>query len=91
MESKWINRIEFVKAMDMIARSVNDEEILEQWLTFGVADEDINEDTPDEYIADMYCEPDCMKSLLDTFLSVMTKARKSGGLFVDLEVCGGEK
>lgn len=90
MESKMINRIEIVKAMDLIARCINDEEILDQWLTFGVADEDINEETTDEYIADMYCgEPECMKALLDTFLSVMSNARRVGGLFIDEEVYGG--
>lgn len=90
MESKMKNRVEIVKAMDLIARCINDEETLEQWLSLGVADEDINEETTDEYIADTYCEPGWMKELLDTFLSVMSKARKFGGLYIDKEVYGGE-
>lgn len=81
-------RVELVRAMDYIARSVNNEDFIDQWLTFGVADGDGTQD--DEYLSDMYCDDECLKSLMDTFLSIMTKARKDGGLYCD-GICGGEK
>ena len=41
-------RIEKVRAMETLARSINDERVFLTWLSLGVADGDITENTPDE-------------------------------------------
>ena len=52
-------RAELVKAMEIVCRSLNDEDILIGWLMCGVADEDINSNTTTEEIIDMgYTEDD---------------------------------
>ena len=52
MERKpnYFKRIRMVKAMEEIIRNLNDEEEIEYWLMYGVADGDISENTPDEDI-----------------------------------------
>lgn len=76
-------RIEMVKAMETIARTINDENILEQWRIFGVADGDIDETTKDEEL-DFYVEEDeTFKDLMQLFLILMSSAKKSGGLYCD--------
>lgn len=37
-----IERIKCVKAMEFLARQINDEEVFEEWLMDGVADGDID-------------------------------------------------
>ncbi len=73
-----MNRIEFVKAMEMIARAVNDESVFMEWLSLGVADGDAENDD-----LEYYTEDDVFADLMDTFLDVMSNARKSGGLYFD--------
>ena len=75
-------RIEIVKAMEKLARAVNDEDVFETWLTYGVADGDIDESTTDDEL-DYYVDDDTFADLMDTFLATMSQARKSGGLYVD--------
>lgn len=75
-------RCEFVRAMELIARAVNDEEVFEPWLMTGVADGDIDEDTTDEELED-YTEDKTFAEVMQTFLDVMYDAAKSGGLYVD--------
>lgn len=79
-------RIKMVKAMEYIARQVNDEDIfVNLWLPVGVADGDIeygdltteNEDT--EY----YIEDETFSELMGVFLQTMKKAYQSGGLYCD--------
>lgn len=82
-------RYEVVRAMETIARCVNDEDVFASWLLCGVADGDIDYDTEDEDL-DYYIEDDILADLFDVFLRMMVKARKSGGLYID-GVCGGEK
>jgi hypothetical protein len=41
-------RIKVVKAMETLARSINDERVFSTWLLIGVADGDIDENTPDK-------------------------------------------
>lgn len=79
-------RVKMIKAMEYIARQINDENVFEGWLLNGVADGDIeygdlfaNEDDD----AQWYAEDDTFADLMDTFLWVMAKARKSGGLYCD--------
>ena len=82
-------RIKMVKAMEFIARQINDEDVFYSWLSVGVADGDIEygdlqvtEDDADnlEYY---YSDDKEFADLMETFLRIMAKARKSGGLYCD--------
>ena len=75
-------RTEVVRAMETLARCVNDEEVFEGWLICGVADGDIDETTTDEEL-EYYIEDETFAELMETFLRVMARAKKSGGLYVD--------
>lgn len=81
-------RIKMVKAMEFICRQVNDEDNIGAWLTLGVADEDIEygdlevKDSDSEDL-EYYIEDDEFGDLMDTFLFVMKKCWKSGGLYCD--------
>lgn len=83
-----IERMTMVKAMEFIARNLNDEELVEAWLIDGVADGDIQYGDValrprDEETLEYYIEDENFASLMDTFLHVMKAAVKSGGLFCD--------
>lgn len=78
-------RQKMVKAMEFLIAHVNDEELLNGWLSCGVADGDIqfgdlevSEDF-DEY----YLEDKNFKNLLSIFLKTMSRAWKDGGLYCD--------
>lgn len=76
-------RIEVVRAMETLARSINDETVFYRWLLCGVADGDIDENTTDEEL-EFYVEDDeQFADLMNTFLKCMSGAYKSGGLYVD--------
>lgn len=82
MEKKIKERVDMVRSMETIARSINDEEIFMSWLMCGVADGDINRTTTDEEIVDMgYTDEDTFVDLMDCFLRCMRRAYKSGGLY----------
>lgn len=80
-------RVKMVKAMEFICRQINDEDVLMSWLSIGVADGDIQYADLDSHdrdgILDYYTEDVHFADLMDTFLRVMARARKSGGLFCD--------
>lgn len=83
-----IERVQMVKAMDFLARQINDEDVFEKWLTCGVADGDIaNGDLKvypeDEEILDCYLGDEAFADLMDTFLHVIARAAKDGGLYCD--------
>ena len=87
---KIIDRIKMVKAMEFIARHVNNEEIfIDDWLSNGVADGDIVygdlsiSDTDFEYDMQFYIKKEALKSLMSTFLQLMHDAYEDGGLFVN--------
>lgn len=80
---KLSERQKVVRAMETIARCINDEDIFEGWLRCGVADGDITEETTDEEVDEWYCEDDNFAELMGCFLRRMAAARKSGGLYVD--------
>lgn len=80
MENKIKERIELIRAMETVARAVNDEMVFESWLMCGVADGDIDEDTTDEDL-EYYAEEETFAELMDTFLRMMARAKKSGGLY----------
>lgn len=87
-------RVKMVKAMEYIARQINDESVFEGWLMNGVADGDIPYGdltvSPEEEEADWYAKSDnWFKLTMDCFLRRMEAAAKSGGLFCD-GVCSDE-
>lgn len=75
-------RAKVVRAMEIIARCVNDEEVFYRWLLCGVADGDIDDDTTDEDL-EYYCEDKTFADLMERFLDLMTAAKRSGGLYED--------
>ena len=85
-------RIKMVKAMEFIARQLNDEEIFESWLIDGVADGDIEYGDLTTYAAldavDWYIEDLHFSDLMEIFLRCMKAAKKSGGLYCDGVVSG---
>lgn len=84
MSTNKNERAEVVKAMETIARCVNDEDVLESWLMCGVADGDINEDTTADEIIEMgYTTDDTFKDVMSVFLRMMKNAWNSGGLYCD--------
>lgn len=83
-------RIEVVKAMETLARSINDEGVFDTWLLCGVADGDINENTSDEEL-EFYLEDKEFADLMHTFLKCMNGAYKNGGLYVDKVVSKEEE
>lgn len=97
---KNIERMKMVKAMEFIARQVNNEEIFNAWLTDGVPDGDIEYGDLDVKDIDGYyyggdgwsqAEADVnFSELMDAFMWVMKEAWKDGGLYCG-EVCGGER
>lgn len=75
-------RVDMVRAMETVARAVNDEDIFMSWLSLGVADGDIDSETTDYVIAKDYCEDEeDFADLMDCFLRIMKRAYKSGGLY----------
>ena len=81
-------RLEIVRAMDMLARSINDEDIVEAWLINGVADGDIESDTQDEDL-EFYADDETFGELMAEFTRLMGIAYKNGGLYVD-KVCSDD-
>lgn len=88
---KIIDRIKMVKAMEFIARHVNNEEIfIDDWLSDGVADGDIeygdlsiSDEDFDKYGTKFYIENDRLRELMKVFLQLMHDAYEDGGLFVN--------
>lgn len=76
-------RIQAVRAMEFLARAVNDEEDILLWLEEGVADGDIDENTTDEELLDYVEDDKTFAELMKTFLRVMHYAEKDGGLYID--------
>lgn len=88
-------RVKMIKAMEYIARNLNDEEIFEPWLSVGVADGDIEygslDITSDDIEnLDYYIEDDNFKDLMALFLRMMKRANESG-LYCDGVVSSEEK
>ena len=77
-----MNRLErgkMVMAMDTVARALNDEEVFEYWLTMGVADGDItDETTPMDEDLDCYCDDESFRELMFTFSKLMKSATQDG-------------
>lgn len=81
---KVSERIKMVKAMEFIARQINDEMVFESWLMCGVADGDIEYgDLTRDEVDDYYIDDSNFAELMDLFLRLMVRAKKSGGLYCD--------
>lgn len=84
---KLEERVKMVKAMEFIARQINDEEVLMGWLVSGVADGDIKYgdlsiENLEEDEATYYANNDeDFSELMACFLRRMVAASKSGGLY----------
>lgn len=82
-----LEKVKMIKAMEYIARQINDEDIFMSWLSGGVADGDIEYGDFDfthikEDEAYYYAEDDeNFADLMATFLRCMARAKKSGGLY----------
>lgn len=83
-------RIKLVKAMEYIARQINDEDIfISLWLTDGIVDGDISYgdlNVPTDFKEDeayWYTDDETFSELMGTFLTAMKYAAKSGGLYCD--------
>lgn len=81
-------RIKMVRAMEYIARCVNDEEEAFFWLDYGVADGDIkyadlSVSPADEENLSCYIDDVHFAELMNDFLHLMRRARRSGGLYCD--------
>lgn len=90
-----VERIRLVKAMEFIARQVNDEMVFEDWLTNGVADGaveygDLTASASDEEALGCYIEDDAFAETMASFLRVMSCARKFGGMCCDKVSTRGE-
>lgn len=73
-----------IRAMDLLARSCNNEDDIMGWLMTGVPDGDITEETTDEEILEMY-DADDMVSFIGSFLRTMRRAAKDDeehGLYI---------
>lgn len=69
-------RVKVIKAMDTLARCINDECIFNSWLISGVADGD--GESTDANIADNYTEDETFRDLLSLFLKLMYRASRDG-------------
>lgn len=76
-------RIAVVRAMETIARAINHEGIFEEWLSYGVADGDIDENTTDEELTYYIEDNETFGELMSTFTHMMRKVHTNGGLYVD--------
>ena len=81
-------RIKMVKAMEFIARHINDEDVFFGWLEEGVADGDIKYGDLDASARDYsdledYIENETFSELMRNFLDIMVCAKQSGGLWCD--------
>lgn len=74
-------RIRVLRSMDEVAHTINDEEIFEIWLAYGVPDEEIQPETADDELIWLVEDDEEWQELLDTFNRIMYLAYKGGGLW----------
>lgn len=93
-ETNYTERIKMIKAMEFIARQINNEEIFEVWLEEGVADGDIDyadldvDEVEDSYVLDYYLKDENFSEIMGRFTRLMKHADRSGGLYCDGIVSG---
>lgn len=82
-------RYKAIKCMDYLARSVNNEMFLDEWLSLGIADGDLRYygslDPDEDEISNMefYTDDKEFAELMGIFLEVMTQAFGDGGIYCD--------
>ena len=81
-------RIAMVRAMETIARGINDEAIFEEWLEFGIPDGEITKGTADEEL-ECYITDDVLSDLMGTFAHMMKRATKGIEGYKDALYCDG--
>lgn len=86
-----IERVKMVKAMEFIARQINDEGVFDGWLSNGVADGDIEygdliATEEDAENLEYYIRDEDFPELMACFLRRMEGAKRSGGLYCDGKV-----
>lgn len=81
---KAVERKKMVVAMELIAKSTNNEEAMMGWLRCGVPDGDIPAGSLDpSHVDDSLIEDDTFKDLMTEFLKTMLRAANDGGLYYD--------
>lgn len=75
-------RVAMIRAMDTVARYINDDEAGDGWQIFGIPDGVIQNDTKDEELAYL-CEDKTFSKLMSLFLHLMCMTNKAGGLYCD--------
>lgn len=83
-----IERVKMIKAMEFIARHINNEYLFQKWVIHGVADGDIEYgdltvDANGDEIARAYIDDACFADIMSAFQHIMYQAYKSGGLYCD--------
>ena len=79
-------RAKMVKAMEFIARQLNDEDDILDWLVCGVADGDIDYgDLDGDYIGNVeyWLKDENFAELMHDFTRIMRNAYCNGGLYCD--------
>ena len=76
-------RCAVVRAMDLIARTVNDDHVFMEWRAEGVDDGEITPTTTDDDLNCYIKNDDEFGGLLYTFLHLMHTAFEKDGLIVD--------
>lgn len=75
------NRKKMVLAMELLARSVSDEELIDAWFRNGVADGDIELFSLDtKQVDDCYVTDETLNRLINCFMAMMIVAKIDGGL-----------
>ena len=81
-------RIKMIKAMEFIIRHLNAEDQMDQWLTEGIPDGDIElgdlaVKSDDTELLEYFIEDEGFADLMGVFLCTMHEAYKDGGLYCD--------
>ena len=76
-------RCEILRAMELLARTVEDDHVFTEWLMEGVADGDITPDTTDNEMDGYIADDEVFAGMLYTFMHLMCSAFENGGLSVD--------
>lgn len=76
-----IYRKKVVAAMDLLARTINDDMVFERWLMNGVPDGELQKWEYEE-VSEDFIDDKTLSELMGEFLEVMTRAKKDG-LYVD--------
>lgn len=74
---KLKERIDMIRAMEIVCKNINDEEIMMRWRIDGVADGDIKDTTKDVDLK-YYAKDDVFGGLLTTFAEIMKEVCKDG-------------